>query len=98
MTENHQNNHISKIKKQLWEVFPHAKKIEVKLRKTRYNVYESKVMVLTPKTKSLIAIKRDSYAQRALDKAYGAIIRQVHKIKTRWDRMKNKEVRALRVA
>jgi len=85
-------NNVDRVKKHLFKMFPHAKKIDVIVRKTPNNEYESKILVLTPKNKIFFAVKKDNSTQRALNKSYAAIIRQIHKVKTKWNRMKSKEM------
>lgn len=91
-------NEIKKIRKHISNAFPHAKKIEVKISGEKNGIYKSKIRVLAPQKKELIAVKTDDDPKRCLEKTHHAIIKQIHRAKTRWKRKSNRGVRKLLAA
>lgn len=80
------NNDIYKIKNHIKRVFPHANKVDVKVDKLPNGEFKSFIRVVAPRKKELIAQKKDGDVKRCLERSHLAIIRQIHKIKTKWDR------------
>lgn len=75
-----------KIKKHIQKVFPHANRVDVKVSKLPSGKFKSFIRVLAPQKKELIAQKTDKNIKKSLEKSYTAIIRQIHRIKTRWNK------------
>lgn len=80
------NRDIFKVKSHIQRVFPHANKVDVKIDKLPSGEFKSFIRVLAPQKKELIAQKRDEDIKKCLEKSHLAIIRQIHRIKTKWDR------------
>ncbi|MEC7276409.1 MAG: hypothetical protein VXV96_08820 [Bdellovibrionota bacterium] len=80
------NRDIFKVKIHIQRIFPHANKVDVKIDKLPSGEFKSFIRVLAPQKKELIAQKRDEDIKKCLEKSQHAIIRQIHRIKTKWDR------------
>ena len=72
-----------KVKKQIYKVFPHAKDVNIKVRKIPDKGYKSFIQVTLPTKKRLIALKRGYSPKLSLERSYKAIVRQVHKVKNK---------------
>jgi hypothetical protein len=84
------NKDIFKIKNHIHRVSPHASKVDVKIDKLPSGEFKSFIRVLAPRKKELIAQKKDQDLKKCLEKSHFAIIRQIHRIKTKWDRTSHK--------
>ena len=84
------NRDILKVKSHIQKIFPHANKVDVKIDKLPSGEFKSFIRVLAPQRKELIAQKRDEDIKKCLEKSHLAIIRQIHRIKTKWDRMSSR--------
>jgi len=73
-------------------MFPHANEVDVKVHKLSNGEFRSSIKVFVPKKKVLIAQKRDEDVKKCLEKSHLAIVRQVHRIKTKWGRRKNRHL------
>ncbi|MCB9091185.1 MAG: hypothetical protein H6621_10910 [Halobacteriovoraceae bacterium] len=82
----HRAKEIVKTKNHIKRIFPHARKVSVRLRKGAGQAYKSFISVSVPPKKELVALKYDSCPKKSLDKAHQAIIKQIHKVKTQWER------------
>ena len=77
---------INKVQNHIYRVFPHAKNVEIKVKKLSDGNYKSLIKVHVPRKKTLFAQKIDEEFSKSLEKSHLAIIRQVHKLKSRWDK------------
>lgn len=84
------NSDIYKIKNHIKRVFPHASKVDVKVDKLPNGEFKSFIRVVAPRKKELIVQKKDEDVKRCLERSHLAIIRQIHKIKTKLDRVRGK--------
>lgn len=80
------NKDIFKVKSHIQRIFPHANKVDVKIDKLPSGEFKSFIRVLAPQKKELIAQKKDEDIKKCLEKSHLAIIRQIHRIKTKWNR------------
>ena len=80
------NRDIFKVKNHIQRIFPHANKVDVKIHQLPSGEFKSFIRVLAPQKKELIAQKRGQDIKKCLEKSQHAIIRQIHRIKTKWDR------------
>ncbi len=82
----HKAKEINKAKNYIKRIFPHAKKVNVRLRRSTGKAYESLISVSVPPKRELVALKYDSCPKRSLEKAHQAIVKQIHRVKTQWER------------
>lgn len=88
-------NQIIKIKNHISRTFPHASKVDVRVRKLTNGNYKSSIKVIASQKRELIAQKIDEDASKSLERSHSAIISQIHRIKTKWDKTKLKTPKAL---
>ncbi len=80
---------ILKVKNHIKRVFPQANRIDVKISELPTGEFKSFIRVHTSSRKELIARKKDESFKKSLEKSHLAIIRQIHKVRTKWNRYKN---------
>jgi len=80
------NSLVNEIKEKLYSFFPHTQKIEIKIHKDENRLYDSSIQVQIPGGKGLYAHKKDVNMKRSLNRSSHAIIRQLDRLKTRWDK------------
>ena len=84
---------IDETKAYIKKVFPYAANIKVNIKKAPDGQYNSFIFVTGPQRKRLFAIKKDQEAKKSLEKALFAIVKQVNKIKEKWNRTAYKSMR-----
>lgn len=84
------NCDIYKIKNHIKRIFPHVNKVDVKVNKLSNGEFKSLIRVIAPRGKELIAQKKDENVKRCLERSHLAIIKQIHKIKTKWERTESR--------
>ncbi len=82
----YKNKDIYRVKSHIYKIFPHANKVDVRVNKLPNGEFKSFIRVLAPQKKELVALKRDKNIKKCLEKSHLAIIRQIHRIKTKWDK------------
>ncbi len=75
---------ILDVKNHIEKVFPQSEKIDVDLKRLKKGLYKTKISIKIPHCKSLLAIKKEESKEKSLQKAHQAIIRQIHRLKTKW--------------
>lgn len=73
---------ITNVKQHIKRIFPKASVVDIDWRKKPNHKIEAKIEVKVPR-KKLIAIKADENLRKAIDKSYGAIIKQLKKVKAK---------------
>ena len=89
---------IYKVKNHILNSFPHAYRVDVKVQKGKKGLFKSLIRVKAPQKKELVAIKTDENPKKSLEKSHLAIIKQIHKTKTRWKRSGSLGLRDLMAA
>ncbi len=85
---------IARVKNNIYRMFPHANDVTVKIDEVG-GKYESLIKVHIPPKKNLIAFKADNSFKGSLEKSYHAMVRQIHKVKTRYGRAKLRDPEVL---
>lgn len=75
---------IEQTKENIERVFPRSNEVKIESYKDKQNFFQTKIEVLSSQG-TLIAHKEDESFKKSLDKSYKAIVRQIHKIKTKDD-------------
>ncbi len=94
----YQKKEITRVKNHILSSFPHAKKVDVKVLRGKKGLFKSRIRVIAPQKKEMIAIKTDENPKKCLEKSHLAIIKQIHKTKTRWKMSGNLGLRKLMAA
>lgn len=82
---------IDRIKEHINEVFPQAKYVEIKVDELPKVGFRSKIRISAPNRKKIIALKTDKDIRKCLDKSHSAVVRQIHKEKSKWYKRKKKK-------
>ncbi len=77
---------IERVKEHISKMFPHANSVDVKVEEVPKKGFRSLIKVKAPQKKRLIALKTDKDIKKSLEKSHLAIVRQIHKVKTKWRR------------
>lgn len=77
---------IDKVKQHIKHIFPYLKDIRIKMEKPDGNSFRSKIIVKAPNKKVIIATKDAENYNSALEKSEQAVIKQINKIQTRWEK------------
>jgi ribosome-associated translation inhibitor RaiA len=77
---------IERVKEHISRIFPHANSVDVKVDKVPKKGFRSLIEVRAPQKKRLVALKTDRDIKKSLEKSHLAIVRQIHKLKTKWRR------------
>jgi ribosome-associated translation inhibitor RaiA len=80
---------IIKVKKHLRNMIPYVEKIDISTDRDECGSYETMIRIPIAGKSDLFAFKRGASFYESLSKAHQAIIRQVHKIKTKKEKIKH---------
>ncbi len=97
-SKKYNRSEIYKVKCHILNSFPHAYRVDVKVEKGKKGLFKSLIRVKAPQKKEFLAIKTDENPKKSLEKSHLAIIKQIHKTKTRWKRSGNLGLRDLMAA
>ena len=77
---------VARVKRHINKVFPHANDVDIKVQKLPKEGFKSLIRIKAPKKKTIIAVKIDSDIERSLEKSHQAVVKQIHKLKTKWNK------------
>lgn len=83
------NSYLKKTKEKLFRIFPFAKDVIIETKKNPLGEFETKIELIAPQHINFIAKKKEANYKKSVDRSYQAILRQIHKNKSRRKRSRH---------